>query len=245
LRDVLADDLVGVYVHGSLALGCFNEARSDIDVIAVTAGPLGDDDRFAVADLFLHVSARPYGLEAHLVTSDRLRPWRYPPPYDFHYGESRRERLALDPTSVLERPTEGDADLAAHVDVARGRGIALHGPPPVDVFPEVPRADLEDSLRRDLAWCRSVRSALYGVLSPCRVWAALATAELHSKASGAGGRCRGCRPTSARSSSARARATAAPASRSRSTRTSGSDCSISSRRGCNTAARRTAVTAWV
>jgi hypothetical protein len=30
-----------------------------------------------------------------------------------------------------------------------------------------------------------VRSALYGVLSPCRVWAALETGELHSKASGA------------------------------------------------------------
>jgi predicted nucleotidyltransferase len=183
--EALGDDLVGVYVHGSLALGCFNEARSDVDVVVVTARPLTEDERFAAADLFLRISARPYGLEAHVVTTDQLRPWRYPPPYDFHYSESHRERLALDPEVALERPKEGDPDLAAHVDVVRARGVTLLGPSPLEVFPAVPRADLEDALRRDLDWCRSVRSALYGVLSPCRVWAALETGELHSKASGA------------------------------------------------------------
>jgi predicted nucleotidyltransferase len=185
MAEVLGDDLVGAYVHGSLALGCFNEARSDVDLIAVTARQLTDDERYAVADLFLRISARPYGLEAHVVTTDQLRPWRYPPPYDFHYGESHRERLALDPEAALERPAQGDPDLAAHFDVVQARGAALLGPPAAELFPEVPRADLEDALRRDLQWCRSVRSALYGVLSPCRVWAALATGELHSKASGA------------------------------------------------------------
>jgi streptomycin 3"-adenylyltransferase len=176
---------VGAYVHGSLVLGCFNEARSDVDVVFVTGRPLTDDERLAFADLFLRTSARPYGIEAHVVTTDQLRPWRYPPTYDFHYGESHRERLALEPAAALERPTDGDPDLAAHIDVVRARGVALLGPPPLEVFPEVPRADLEDALRGDLRWCRSVRSALYGVLSPCRVWAALETGELHSKASGA------------------------------------------------------------
>jgi streptomycin 3"-adenylyltransferase len=154
-------------------------------VIAVTARPLSDDERFAVADLFLRVSARPQGIEAHVVTTEQLRPWRYPPPYDLHYGETRRQRLAVDPHAALERPTEGDPDLAAHYQVVRAAGIAVAGAPPREVFPEVPRDDLEDALRRDLAWCRGVRSALYGVLSPCRIWAALETGELHSKASGA------------------------------------------------------------
>jgi hypothetical protein len=182
---VLGDELVGLYVHGSLALGCFNAARSDIDVIPVTARPLTDDERFAVADLFLLLSARPYGVEAHVVTTEQLRPWRYPPPYDFHYGEGHREQLAFDPDAVLMRPERGDPDLAPHVDVTRRAGIAIVGPPAREVFPEVPRADLEDSLRRDFEWCRDIKSALYGVLSPCRIWAALETGELHSKASGA------------------------------------------------------------
>ena len=184
LRESLGVDLVGLYVHGSLALGCFNAARSDVDVIALTARALADDERFAVVDLFLRVSARPYGAEAHVVAREHLRPWRYPPPYDLHYSEAHRERL-LDPDAVLARPQDGDPDLALHYDVTRRAGVALHGPPPDDVFPEVPRADLEDALRRDLEWCRSAKSVLYGVLSPCRVWAALTTGEPHSKATGA------------------------------------------------------------
>ena len=35
IADVLADDLVGVYLHGSLAFGCFNPELSDLDVLAV------------------------------------------------------------------------------------------------------------------------------------------------------------------------------------------------------------------
>jgi streptomycin 3"-adenylyltransferase len=185
LLALLGADLGGLYLHGSIALSCFNSARSDIDAIALTARPLSDDERFAVADLFLRISARPYAIEAHLVTTEQLRRWRYPPPYDFHYGESHRERLALDPAAPLGRPVEGDPDLAAHYDVVRAVGIALVGPPPRSVFPEVPPADLEDALRRDFEWCRGVRSALYGVLSPCRIWAALGTGELHSKTTGA------------------------------------------------------------
>jgi len=34
LLEALGDELVGICVHGSLALGCFSEARSDVDVIA-------------------------------------------------------------------------------------------------------------------------------------------------------------------------------------------------------------------
>ena len=151
----------------------------------MTARPLSDDERLAVADLFLRVSTRPQAIEAHVVTRAQLEPWRYPPPYDLHYGESHRQRLALDPAAALERPTEGDPDLAAHYQVVREAGIATLGPPPDEVFPEVPRADLEDALRRDLAWCHGVTAALYGVLSPCRIWAALETGELQSKVSGA------------------------------------------------------------
>ena len=180
----IGGSLIGIYLHGSLALGCFNAARSDLDLIAVASRPLDDDSRFAVADLFLRTSARPYAIEAHIVATEQLRPWRYPPPYDFHYSETHRERLAFDPDAVVSRPEGGDPDLALHYDVARRRGVALVGPPAQAVFPEVPRDDLEDALRRDFDWCRGVRSALYGVLSPCRVWAALETGGLHSKASG-------------------------------------------------------------
>ena len=32
---ILREKLVGIYVHGSIAFGCFNWARSDIDFLVV------------------------------------------------------------------------------------------------------------------------------------------------------------------------------------------------------------------
>jgi streptomycin 3"-adenylyltransferase len=172
-------------VHGSLALGCFNRAQSDVDLLAVVSRPLELEEKLALTDVLLHVSATPYGIELHVLTAAQLRNWAHPSPFDLHYGESHREPLAFEPVAALERMDPTDPDLAAHVKVARAAGVALVGPLARDVFPEVPWHDYADALLRDLEWTRTSRSALYGILSPCRVWASLATGEVHSKASGA------------------------------------------------------------
>ncbi len=39
-HDTLDDALLGVYLHGSLAMGCFNPQKSDIDLLAVGNEPL-------------------------------------------------------------------------------------------------------------------------------------------------------------------------------------------------------------
>jgi predicted nucleotidyltransferase len=170
LQRALGDALVGVYAHGSFALGCFNPARSDLDVLLVTRRALTRDQREALGPLLPSVPR----LELHILTESALKPWRHPMPYDLLYGSDQR----------LTGPGE-DHDLAAHVTVARHAGIAFHGPPAADVFPVVPWADYEDSLRRDLGWCASHGSELYSVLSPARVWATLTERVVHSKASGA------------------------------------------------------------
>ena len=35
-REVFRENLVGVYLHGSLAMGCLNPEKSDLDLILVT-----------------------------------------------------------------------------------------------------------------------------------------------------------------------------------------------------------------
>jgi streptomycin 3"-adenylyltransferase len=69
--------------------------------------------------------------------------------------------------------------------VTRAAGIVLVGPPPREIFPEVPQADFENSLRTDLAWTRRHAKELYRALSPLRVWATLETKQPHSKTSAA------------------------------------------------------------
>jgi streptomycin 3"-adenylyltransferase len=182
LAAALGDALVGVYLHGSFALGCGNPNGSDLDLLVVTRRALTQEERSAFADLPAGTLDRrgwPRPLELSSLTLDQLRPWRHPTPYDLH---------------LTHRGVAGpgdDPDLAAHVTVTRRAGIAVVGPPPADVFPEVPRADYEDALRRDFRWAvekapAEPRYLRYATLSLARVWAQLAEPEvLHTKETGA------------------------------------------------------------
>lgn len=185
---ILGSDLVGVYLHGSLALGCFNPQRSDIDVIAVSRRSVTREERRLLGQLALRNSGPlerprrpPYPLELSVLTEAQLRPWRYPTPFEFHYGESQRERFTVGDFGPL---WDEDHDLAAHVTVLTKAGLALHGSAIDEVFPAVPNSDYTDSLLRDLAWCRQHRLNVYAVLSASRVWATFTEHRLHSKLSG-------------------------------------------------------------
>lgn len=178
---LLGDALAGAYIHGSLALGCFNPRRSDVDLLFVTRRSLEPDERAAAGRLLLASSTVPAKLEAHVLTDAQLRPWRHPAPFELHYGESARERFERGDFGVPGR----DRDLAAHVWIARRAGIALIGPPSERVFPDVPHGDYADALLADLAWCRTVRQLDYGVLSASRIWATLSGGGLQSKDTGA------------------------------------------------------------
>ena len=170
LGELLGDALIGIYLHGSLALGCFNPALSDIDFLVVIRRSLMREQRKAIEPLL----ARTPRLEIHFLAESGLVPWRHPAPYDAYYGSERR----------LIGPGE-DHDLAAHVTVAREAGVALLGPPPAEVLPQIPWEHYEDALLRDLDWCRDHGTRLYAALSPARIWATLTDGVVHSKASGA------------------------------------------------------------
>ena len=66
-----AGDLVGLYLHGSAALGDYHPDRSDVDLLAVCVAPLGDTARDTVAAR-LAADALPCpaagGLEFSLIT---------------------------------------------------------------------------------------------------------------------------------------------------------------------------------
>ena len=84
-RAIAGDNLLGVYLHGSLALG-FNPLRSDLDILAVTHAALGAD----AGRRWLRSSST---FRSSPIPSNQLRSHRdlHPAPsrpFDFHYGES-------------------------------------------------------------------------------------------------------------------------------------------------------------
>lgn len=174
LRKALAGNLLGVYLHGSLAMGCYNPQRSDLDVLAVTHGALSAADRPRLARLLLQLSGVPSAIEISLLCRPDLHPWRHPAPYAFHFSEDWRDRTQ----SHLEHGTwpeqesaPTDPDLAAHLTVTVARGVCLWGPPAAEVLPAVPAADYASSILGDFRWGRDLLEVnpVYFVLNACRV----------------------------------------------------------------------------
>ena len=65
MRAILGDDLIGLYLDGSLALGDFDPATSDVDFIAAIARPLSaaQFDALAAMHRQMRDSGRPFATE--------------------------------------------------------------------------------------------------------------------------------------------------------------------------------------
>jgi aminoglycoside adenylyltransferase-like protein len=174
LGGALGDELVGLYLSGSLALGGFHPPSSDIDVLVATAGVL---DGPAVQRLTaVHASLRAAGgwaarLEVVYLPVATLR--RYDPSDHTSYPIAASDRgLALGrqgPTWVLDRW------------VAREHGLVVAGPRPSTLIDPVGPQALRAAVRGLLlslwagqlkgpvpAWLRPRRQQAFAVLSMCR-----------------------------------------------------------------------------
>jgi len=187
LRETLADNLVGVYLHGSLALGGFNPDRSDVDILVVTERRMDVETKRRIAEMLLVRSADPAPIEISFFPEGYFNPWQYPTPYNFHYSEDWREKVQQELSGGVWRKwndtTRTDPDLAAHIRITLHKGIVVHGRSIEEAFPPVPESDYIDSLAKDLKWGRD-RVEEYPVnfaLNACRVLAYLREGRICSK----------------------------------------------------------------
>lgn len=181
---LLRDNLAGVYLHGSLALGCFNPERSDVDLLAVTNDRMTAQTKRRLAELLLSSSAAPAPVEVSFLRQKHMSPWQYPTPFDFHYSEDYREKFAEKLSSGgWSDEQQTDKDLAAHITLTRRRGIALCGKPVEEVFPVVPEEDYVDSIIEDFNWGaeRMMQYPINFILNACRVLAYLLDKQVFSK----------------------------------------------------------------
>jgi streptomycin 3"-adenylyltransferase len=181
VQDVLGRDALGAYLFGSAVLGGL-KPRSDLDVIAVSTRPTAREEKRRLVERLLAVSGQEgrRRLELTIVVQSAIRPWRYPPSFDFQYGDWWRgefERGDLEPWSSNVKP-----DLAVMLTMALLADRPLLGPPPAAVLDPVPHDDLVramvdlDSLLLDLDW-----DTANVVLTLARVWSTLATGEIRPK----------------------------------------------------------------
>jgi len=174
LKGKLTDNLVGIYLHGSLAMNSYFPPKSDMDFIIVTFRKL--DPALAEA---LNMAIARYAeirptigcIECSVIILNTVQKVPEPTPYELHYSEMWHERIL---NGTVKYGTEQfDSDLPAHLMSVKKRGICLYGMAIDDVFGEVSWQSFLMSVMDDFNWIvenvNICESPYYGVLNICRV----------------------------------------------------------------------------
>lgn len=186
VQEVLKQELIGAYLHGSAVLGGLR-SRSDIDVLAVAARRMTPDERGRLVTHLLAVSgddpdaAPPRPVELTIVVWPEVRPWRHPPTMDFQYGEWLREEL--ESGELGPGPSRTNPDLAPIVTMTLLGEAVLVGPPPSEVLDPVPGADLVEALVAGVPQLLDEidPDTTNVVLTLARVWNGVVTQGVQSK----------------------------------------------------------------
>lgn len=176
LKDILKDNYVGVYFHGSLRLGSFHPNRSDLDFIIVVKDKLDSEAKELIWDKMLeNVDAFPEGgFEFSVVLYENCQIIKHPIPYELHGSRAWIDRYRADKATVINGDYKADPDLASHFNVINVPNEKMDfGRPSQEVFAKVPMEYVIDSNYRDTLECveEIVNHPVYCVLNLCRFYA--------------------------------------------------------------------------
>jgi hypothetical protein len=186
VQEILGSRLVGFYLYGSLSLGDFDSASSDIDFLVVTAEELSEEvlEALRVMHADIASSGFPYAdhLEGSYIPREALR--RYDPAnarhptigidWPFHIGEHG-------PNWIIERY------------IVREHGIIVYGPSPQMLIDPITPQELriavreqlksrwQSSLLTDPEWLRPRDYQAFAVLTLCRALYTLHDGTISSK----------------------------------------------------------------
>lgn len=185
MQAVLGERLVGLYLCGSLALGDFDPASSDIDFLAVTDDELPEEliDQLGEMHAALAASDNPYARrhEGSYVPRAALR--RY------DAANARYPRMSTDePFQVWAHDSSWNVQRA----IAREHGVVLWGPAPETLIEPVAPQEVRAAVCAHLQewwqsrldapeWMRPRDYQAYTVLTLCRVLYTLELGALCSK----------------------------------------------------------------
>ena len=174
LKAKMEPHLVGVYLHGSLAMSSYFPPKSDMDLIIVTDNKLDAELAKSLnTSIAGYAEARPTigSIECSVITMQTARDVPEKMPYELHYSEAWHERILKD--SVSYGVEQFDSDLPAHLMCVKKRGICLYGMAIDDVFGDVSWRSFLLSVMDDFNWIvegeNICESPYYGVLNVCRV----------------------------------------------------------------------------
>lgn len=185
LKNTFAQDLLGVYLFGSAIVGGLQK-YSDIDLLVITDRSSTYDERARLVSNLLTISgvypndSKP-PIEMTIVVKSEINPWRYPPKFDFQYGDWLRttfESGHIEPWSEKEMP-----DLALLITQVLLAHKVLFGQAPEKLLCKIPYGDFlaatKNAVNHLIADLHSdTRNVL---LTYARIWKTIETNMLCSK----------------------------------------------------------------
>lgn len=167
---LLIPDLMGAYLHGSLAMGGFNPHTSDVDLLFISKAALMKSTKDELAYVCMELSGQPHPLEVHVLSKHQLEQWNHPSSFEFHYSDYWRKRFKREIYSIEADCL--DEDLAAHLMITKTRGICLFGEPIKKIVPVIPEKDYLASILGDYSDCLKTihTQPVYAILNLLRVY---------------------------------------------------------------------------
>jgi len=183
-QEILGDRFVGMYLHGSLAMGGFNVKTSDIDFLVVTDGSLPEETLEAITEMHHQIADDDPKwapeLEGSYIPKEDLR--RYDPGRAIHPHIARGGALSLE---------QHDSDWVIQRHILRERGAVVAGPDPKTLIDEIGPEELRQAVV-DLLWWWELQIAdtalikqspyqAYAVLTMCRMLYTMVHGEIVTK----------------------------------------------------------------
>lgn len=174
-QDILGNNLVGIYLHGSAVMGCFNDKKSDIDLLVVINRNLSDEDKLRYMDMVVELNAfaPSKGIELSIVRKSVCKPFIYPTPFELHFSVAHLEWYKREPFDYIKKMNGTDKDLASHIMIIYHRGLCLLGEEICNVFEDVDQKVYLDSIWYDIENSEEdiIENPVYITLNLCRVLA--------------------------------------------------------------------------
>lgn len=153
VREVLGQDALGAYEHGSAVLGGV-QPTSDIDILVITGRLATLVEKRQLVEGLMAISApfpppgRERCVELTVVAQAQVRPWRYPPSFDLQYGEWLRKRFERGDSLPLQAAV--NADLTILLTIVLLGDQPLFGPPPGALLDPVLMEDCINAMVSDI-----------------------------------------------------------------------------------------------
>lgn len=183
IQSATQSNLIGVYLCGSLAMGCYNPRSSDVDIMMVTKQRLSKEERKSIIRCLKETYSKERRIELSVVCENAIRNPQYPMMVDLQFE---------DWGGICEN--RRDKEILSNLYTTKERGFCVWGAPIRDLFSEVPARYHLVSVIEDIQQRRrhlhekpeniGYDITVYWILGSCRVLAFIREERVLSKLEG-------------------------------------------------------------